>query len=383
MWDEQETSRLLDGMRSECDLLADSVIHDLFAQGLVGSANALMKQLVAHESMALEQMPAPLRDYFTLSGRLPEWADPVLLAEGQAMFNRCGPLAVVALVCASLPTCYAGAQGVQVLHMTARMETDIQRRVVETAQLVVDVMGPGGLSDGGWAIRDSQKVRLMHAAVRHLVHRSGRWNLDWGQPVNQEDMAGTLFTFSVVTLRSLALLGYHPTPREAQAYYHTWRVVGFLMGVDGRLLPERVEEGERLADLIFSRVFAPSEEGRAMTRVLIERLDHLLPGHLFQGVSAALIRYLVGDSTADLLAVPHVEGAPALLESLRTLGRMMEEGSEGGGMASRMCELFGRKLLEGIVWVGRGRERPPFRIPDALRESWRVGTPADHSAGAA
>jgi len=383
MLDGHETRRLLDSMRAECDPLADAVIQELFAHGQVGSANALMKHLVAHSAMDLEQMPEPLRSYFAHSGRMPEWVDPELLHEGQAMFNRCGPLAVVALVCAALPTCYAGAQGVQVLHMTARMETDIQRRVVETAQLVVDVMGPGGLSPGGWGIRDAQKVRLMHAGVRYLVHRSGRWNPEWGQPINQEDMAGTLFTFSVVTLRALVKLGYTPTRREAQAYYHAWRLVGFLMGVDERLLPENVEEGDVLADTIFSRVFAPSEEGRAMTHVLIERLDHLLPGHLFEGVSATLIRYLVGDQTADLLALPRSEGALSLLEPLRALGRLMEEGTDGGGMVSRVCELFGRKLLESIVWVGRGGERPPFRIPDVLRESWRVGEREGYPAGAA
>ena len=207
MWDGLEANQLLDGMRGECDPLADAVIEELFAHGQVASANALMKHLVAHASLELEQMPEPLRGYFVRSGQLPDWADPVLLHEGQALFNRCGPLAVVGLVCAALPTCYAGAQGVQVLHLTARMETDILRRVVETAQLVVDVMGPDGLSPGGWGVRDAQKVRLMHAGVRYLVNRSGRWRPEWGQPINQEDMAGTLLTFSVVTIRALVKLG--------------------------------------------------------------------------------------------------------------------------------------------------------------------------------
>ncbi|MBM7119493.1 oxygenase MpaB family protein [Archangium primigenium] len=385
MRDAAETHRLLDAMREVCDPLADTVIEELFARGQVASANALMKHLVAHVSLDQEQMPEPLRSYFVRSGRLPEWVDPALLDEGQAMFNRCGPLMVVGLVCAALPTCYAGAQGVQVLHLTARMEKDVLRRVVETAQMVVDVMSPEGLAPEGRGLRDAQKVRLMHAAVRYLVRGSGRWDPAWGQPVNQEDMAGTLFTFSVVTLRALVRLGYTPTRREAQAYYHAWRVVGFLMGVDERLLPEHVDDGDVLADLIFSRVFAPSEEGQAMTRVLVERLDHLLPGHLFEGASATLIRYLVGDDTAELLALPRTEGGSRLLEPLRALGRMMEEGSEGGGVMARVFELFGRKLLESIVWVGRRGEgdRSPFYIPATLRESWRVGAEEGQPVGAA
>jgi hypothetical protein len=371
MMDVHETNQLLETMRGVCDPLADQVIRELFERGQVASANGLMAHLMTHGGMVLERLPEPLRGYFERSGRMPPWMDHELLSEGQALFHRCGPLSVVALVGASLPTCYAGAQGVQVLHLTSRMETDIQRRIVETAQMVVDVMGPGGLDEGGWGTRDAQKVRLMHAAVRHLVRRSGRWNPEWGEPVNQEDMAGTLLTFSVVTLRALRKLGYTPSAREAQAYYHTWRVVGFLMGVDERLLPASVEDGERLADLIFARVFAVSAEGQAMTRVLIERLDHLVPGNLFNGLTGTLIRHLVGDETADLLAVPPSDWSQSVLKPLRLLGWWVE-GCEWSVLTTRMCELFGRKLLAGLVWVGRGGKRPPFRIPEVLQESWRV-----------
>ncbi|HEX8539219.1 MAG TPA: oxygenase MpaB family protein, partial [Cystobacter sp.] len=244
-------------------------------------------------------------------------------------------------------------------------------RIVETAQMVVDVMGPGGLDEDGWGLRDAQRVRLMHAAVRHLVRRSGRWNPAWGEPVNQEDMAGTLSTFSVVTLRALRKLGYTPSAREAQAYYHTWRVVGFIMGVDERLLPASLEEGECLADHIFRRVFAPSVQGREMTRVLIERLDHLVPGQAFEGLAATLIRYLVGDETAELLAVPPSDWSHSVMKPLLMLGWLVE-GSECSELTARMCELFGRLLVEGLVWMGRGGGRPPFRIPDVLQEAWRV-----------
>ena len=43
----------------------------------------------------------------------------------------------------------------------------------------------------------------MHAAVRHLVRSSPRYDPEWGTPVNQEDLAGTLMTFSIVVLDAL------------------------------------------------------------------------------------------------------------------------------------------------------------------------------------
>jgi hypothetical protein len=372
MTDERWTNDFLNSMRQQCDTPADEAVRSLFAQGLVGSANELMKQLVATETVQVEKLPAPLRGYFEQSARLPSWADRELIHEGQAVFSRCGPLSVVALVCAGLPTCYAGAHGVKVLHLTARLQTDTQRRIVETAQMVVDVMSPGGLEPDGWGIRDAQKVRLMHAAVRYLIQKSGRWNSEWGQPVNQEDMAGTLLTFSVVTIRALAKLGYTLSAREAQAYYHAWRVVGYLMGVDERLLPELVEDGEVLTDRIFQRVFAACPEGQAMTRALIDLLEHIIPGNLFDGLSSTLIRHLVGDATAELVAVPAADWTRVLVGPLKLLGWVMDEGDEANVVSAKLAELFGRKLLEGIVWVSRGDERPPFRIPESLRQSWNV-----------
>lgn len=371
--DAHETSRLLDVMRGVCDPFADKVIRELFERGQVESTNVLFAHLAKHGDMDAAQLSEPLRGFLKRGSRMPSWVDRGLLREGQSLFMRCGPLSMVALVGASLPTCYAGAQGVQVLNLTSRMELDIQRRILETAQMVVDVMGPGGLEKGGWGVRDAQRVRLMHAAVRYLVRRSGRWNSEWGEPVNQEDMAGTLLTFSVVTLRALVTLGYTPTAREAQAYYHTWRVVGFLLGVDERLLPARLEEGEQLADLIFARVFAVSAEGRKLTHVLIEHLEHLVPGSLFEGLASTLIRHLVGRDTAELLAVPPSDWSLAVLEPLRVLGGWVE----GGGRSeatTRMCERLGRLLMEGLVWMGQGGKRPPFRIPGVLRDSWRLGS---------
>ncbi|HEX8824839.1 MAG TPA: oxygenase MpaB family protein [Archangium sp.] len=372
MTDTRWTNEFMDSMREVCDPPADEAVRSLFSQGMVGSANELMKQLVAKESVSSEQLPVPLRGYFEQSARLPSWADKELIREGQAVFSRCGSLSVVALVCAALPTCYAGAQGVQVLHLTARLQTDTKRRIVETAQMVVDVMSPGGLEPDGWGIKDAQKVRLMHAAVRHLIRQSGQWKPEWGQPINQEDMAGTLVTFSVVTIRALAKMGYTLSAREAQAYYHAWRVVGYIMGVDERLLPVELDDGERLADTIFQRVFRASPEGQAMTGALIELLEHIIPGNLFDGLSRTLIRHLVGESTADLLAVPPSDWTRALVKPLQLLGWVMDEGDEQNVVNAKLSELFGRKLLEGIVWVSRGDDRPPFRIPEELRDSWNV-----------
>lgn len=363
---------LLDALREHGDPVADEVIHALFQDGQVRAANSVMKQLVHNEQVAPEQLAPPLRAYFEHTLRLPAWADPALLRLGEAVFGRHGPQVVVALCCASLPACYAAAHGVQVLHLTARLHSDAYRRILETAQLVVDVLAPGGLGPSGRGLRSVQKVRLLHAAVRHLLHRSGKWDAAWGEPINQEDMAQTVLTFSTVVLRSLEKLGVTLTREERRGYYHVWRVVGFGLGVDERLLPETPEEGERLFDTIARRQFRESPEGREMMVALLDLMEHVTPGNLFDGMPAVLMRHLLGDELARVLAVPPADWTRFLMGPLKVLGWVGDTVGESSPELARLSELFGRKVVEGLFWVQRGPERVPFRIPDTLRQAWDV-----------
>ncbi|MDY7230098.1 oxygenase MpaB family protein [Hyalangium rubrum] len=364
---------LLERPRQQCDPLADEAVSGLFQNGQVPAANTLMKQLVANEQVLPEQLPAGLRGYFEQSGRLPPWVDLGLLRKGEELFGRYGPQIVLSLLCSSLPSCYAAAKGVQVLHLTARLETDPYRRILETSQMIIDVMAPGGLESGGLGLRSAQKVRLMHAAVRHLIRRSGQWNAEWGQPINQEDMAGTLLTFSSLILQSLKRMGCDFTPVESQAYYHAWRVVGFVMGLDERLMPTSAEEGERLMATIQIRHYRASAEGQAMTRALLEMMQHMLPGNAFDGMPATLTRYLVGDTTADLLGVPPSDWERITVGPLRMLGWVVDKKVDmKPPVVAKLVSLVGRRMLDGLVWINRGPERLPFRIPSALRESWGV-----------
>jgi hypothetical protein len=373
MAEQSWSDNFLEQMRQQCDPLADEAIRGLFQQGQVPAANALMRQLVSNEQALPEHLPSSLRGYFEQSGRLPPWVDMGLVRQGEELFGRYGPQIVLALFCASLPSCYCVAKGVQVLHLTARLETDPYRRILETAQMIIDVMAPGGLGPEGLGVRSAQKVRLMHAAVRHLIRQSGQWNPDWGQPINQEDLAGTLLTFSTIILESLEKMGCDFTPAETLAYYHAWRAVGFVMGLDERLMPESPQGGTQLLNAIRRRHYQASPEGQAMTRALIEVMKHLTPGNIFDGMPATLMRYLMGDTYADFMGVPPSEWERIVMGPLRTLGWVLDKKVDmAPPVVAKLLSMVGRRVLDGLAWVNRGPERLPFRIPSALRESWQV-----------
>ena len=89
-----------------------------------------------------------------------------------------------------------------------------------------------------------------------------------GVPINQEDMVGTLMTFTWLILDGLAKLGNSLTPEDQQAYFETWLVVGRLMGVDADLLPATVADARALTALIEQRQIAESPQGREMMAAL-------------------------------------------------------------------------------------------------------------------
>jgi hypothetical protein len=318
-----------------------------------------------------------VRRYLDATDDLPDWAEPETIAAGERFFAEHGPGCVMALACASLPACYAARKGVQVLHLTARLQSDPVRRIGETAQLVLDVMAPGGLSPGGGGVRDAQKVRLMHAAVRHLVADSEYWDPDWGLPINQEDLGGTLMTFSLVVLDALRRLGVSISEEERRAYFHAWNCVGHVLGIDARVLTSDIDAAEAFRRRVEARHWAPCPEGQAMTKALIEAMEHATPGTLFDGFPSYLVRYLGGDELGDILGVRRQDWTRLLGGPLRRFARDSDAAVDADPVLATVATHFSRQLLEGFSWTVRGGKRAPFDIPQALADRWQVRSAAD------
>jgi hypothetical protein len=119
------------------------------------------------------------------------------MKRGSDVFGRYAPHVASILHCGFLPVCYGGAKGVEVLYRTKRIHGQVFRRIMETAQVVVDALDEDGLGPRGRGRRSAQKIRLLHATIRHFLHTD--WDMSRGLPINQEDLAATIFSFSVIT----------------------------------------------------------------------------------------------------------------------------------------------------------------------------------------
>ena len=301
------TDALLDRMRELGDPVADIPVAAVLERDGVDAVRALMRSLVRVDQPVPEELPDEIQAYLLETLPLPEWADADRIKRGQQLFETWGIQIAICLFCASLPSSYAAANGVKALYLTARLDTDARRRVMETGQFLIDVLTVGGLDEHGKGRRTIQRVRLMHAAVRHLIKARneltpGMWHPDWGTPINQEDLAGTLLSFSYVVADPLRRLGVRVGAKDVDAYLHLWNVIGHLLGVRDELLVSDVADAAALVDSIERRQFKASPEGQELTGALVNLLDELTPLHRFDETIPPLIRHLIGEETADLLA---------------------------------------------------------------------------------
>jgi len=397
------TDAYLDSMRRERDEVAGSVVYAVYASGQLDGVNQVLVQLIRHGPA----LPAPLQStidrYFAATATLPAWADAAKIARAEALFSRHGMLATSILCCASLPECYLDREGVPVLASTQRLNAHVYRRILETSHMVISVMQPGGLTKAvpgatPPGVNYSQRVRLMHGAIAHLLLAPSAavgtpdqlghalathaWDAGLGVPLNQEDLAYVLLTFSHVGLRGLATLGVAVTDEEREAYVHAWNVVGSLLGIRDELLAASHEDARVLFETIKRRRRGASADGEALTRSLLAWMGEVMPPEL-RHLPAQLLCALIGDHDAALLGVhrsmlDRIEER-AVVALLRVLSHVVDD-LERHSPGRRAAEVLFRALV-GKIWSDDASwQGELFALPPALQQSWALRAPGSQSA---
>jgi hypothetical protein len=241
-------------------------------------------------------------------------------------------------------------------------------------------MTPGGLEADANGSRDIRHVRLMHAAARHLLtdprDLPGAVPFDvakFGEPINQEDLLGTLFTFNIIGLQVLHRTGVRVADDDAECYVHTWSVIGHLMGIRDDLLPlDRAD-----AEIVFARIqhrnYARSAAGEELTAAAIDVMRKLLALRILRDVPAAGIREYLGDGIADLLGVPKAHLTRLAFLPPRWFNEWSYKVQKDSRLARTLTQQLGRQLFRGFLAYERGGEaRPSFALTDALKEQLRL-----------
>jgi hypothetical protein len=265
-----------------------------------------MRFLTDYEDFDLEKQPNAVSEFIVRQNHLPNGTDIQLFNEGVGFFWKHYQVISLLLGTYSLPYCYAGANGAQVLWISERIKSNTFQRLEETGAFVFGIM-----QERDWLnevnLKRIAKIRLLHAAVRWFTLHSGRWNDDWGHPVCQEDMAGTNLSFSYIIILGLRKLSLTVSDREEKAYLYFWNQVGEMLGLHPDLAPKNMLEAYRLDKAIAKRQFKPSEAGKGLTSALLRAIEEQVPSPTLRNFPAAQMRFFLGKTTADLLGIPKVE----------------------------------------------------------------------------
>ncbi|WP_129843925.1 oxygenase MpaB family protein [Streptomyces sp. RFCAC02] len=367
------TEEPVDALRRAGDTLADATVATLFERGEVGTFNTLMRHVSTAGSPLPDGLPDVAREYLAATAAPPPWVDWDVMERARLFFIDNNVHISTALSFASMPACYLVPHVARLLSATHGLNYP-SKRMAETGQFTVHLMRPDAFEAGSRFIPAAQKVRLLHAAIRHHLVRENRWDTArLGTPICQEDMIGGQMFFSMLVLDSLHRLGIHMSTEGAEAYYYAWRVVGAMLGVDQETVPRDLTSARAFLDSYMVRYMGPSEEGAVLTRQLIDLYEEVVPGTFFDPIVSALIRHLIGDTCGDWLQVPRtawdtvVKAVPHLLGVLETI----EDRSPLGAWAlDRIGHLTTVFELSSLT---RGRVMH-YAIPEHLKKDFGVSS---------
>lgn len=308
----------LNSLRQVGDAEADAVVSEVSRMNAIPKLYGYLRQSVA-DAFANDSLPV-VRDFLLGKPELPAWFDSEKLVRGQQFFKR-HALEIMGLLGAmALPYCYAASPGNKAIYLTEKMRKVPGVRLVETAHFIIEVMKEGSFHEDGSGVFEVRKTRLVHALVRHYVVTKTSWEPGWGAPINQEDMAGTNLAFSFIIIRGMLLSGYKLSPSDIDDFLFAWRFVGFQLGIESELLPENLEDAEKLEEAIRLRHFRKSSEAPLLTADLLRHYKESFPPPASWLVESQ-VRYFVGPEVSQLL---NIQEHPVKDSVVNTINRVRQ-----------------------------------------------------------
>lgn len=272
----------LDDLRQVMDPDADAAVSSLYKSRAFNSLRDMLKDMARNDTFVPDSMPGGIRDFLTTELQFVPTAEDIAAFErAHRVWRENGVQFIFILFFRSLPYTYMAEKPANVLRMTKILEAHPQRRIFETAQFVFDVSDKEWWTPGKRGLITALKIRLMHAAMRYnlLYNPEGEaWDKEaWGMPISQEDLIATNQVFSLEFIKGMAILGQPLDEEDQNAWFHTWKMIGKIMGIQDNLLCRNKEEAWTLQKAMYNHLFPDDNRaGIALAKALVETLATFL-----------------------------------------------------------------------------------------------------------
>lgn len=357
---------LLVKKRLECDPLADDAVSAVVRhRGKHVLSSTKLYETVKELGTRLKEPSCA--SFLELYEREPPWHVQWEKCEkGRRFFVRNSAFAGLVLMYGSLILSFTAASGNKVLLAMGRLTAygDVRRRLFETLYFVKVVV----LGSANEIKAECMRVRLLHAAIRyHLWHRDIGWEDEkYGHPINQEDLAGTLSTFSCVVICGLGFLGVLATKDEKDGYQHLWKYVGHYLGLSSDLQSNNFEEEWILGRFIIARQCKPDRDSVVLTESLLQAFASKPPFNFSYDTTSKLSRHLTTSIDKDLanklcfrkfgvIGLIGMTFCYWLLTLLTFLQRVIFPLERG-------MYIFGRYCLQALVELSLNRKKPSYMM---------------------
>ncbi|MGH8493832.1 MAG: oxygenase MpaB family protein [Moraxellaceae bacterium] len=339
------------------DPLADAVIA-MYGEFPAGQGRKMMEQALEHGIATVTDAPQALVDLFRQLDEIPVWLDIDKCNLGCDATRRTGWFAELCLRNVSLMGGYLVAAAAKPLVFTGQLDRMAPRRLVETGIFWTGVTTRDGMQRYNTGFKSAVRVRLMHAQVRVMLKKSGKWDeAAWGHPINQSDSMATILEFSSIFTMGLRLLGFRFTREEREGVVHLWRYAGYLLGVDERILPANEDDSLRALMLQYLLHGEPDEDTRALGQALNGVPMQYAGDVAWKQVMArietnyrsAFTRLMLSDAGGDALGLPKSLGWKAAVLSTSPLIYSLETLRRNVPGATKAAVAMGRLLHEKML----------------------------------
>lgn len=347
------------------DPQADRVVADLLDTGQIGSVNELFSTIhtVDQDQGLPATAPSLLRDYLSDTGRFPEWTDWERVAHIGRFYAQHRRTVGAVQGTAGLIGTYLSPVGAKTLHATHSLDHPA-RRLAQSTRLFLGMGDQDAFARNSTLIPTCQKVRLVHAAVRQLLVRSGTWDVaDDGEPVSQLYAYEAMLVFSIGTLDAMKRLGVEVTDEQEDGFYYAWKLMATWLGIpeSPAPLPDTVEAARVLwHEARDGGTWGPSQDGVILTAGCIDLYETRLPPGL-KGFVPAMVRQVLTDKYADMVGVPHSH----FDREFRAVSGIKERLSAIKGRFTAEHEHSAHRPHHGIDLLGEAVERVSRELPAA------------------
>lgn len=427
----QWSDELIDGFKYRGDPAADRAVAALLASqgdtdaGTDAKLRALQQAFAFLRPLSLNQdIAAGIAERRTLHGEqdalaalveacaaLPEWADHQQIERAEQLFREGGVVSCILFFCACLPEVYVVPDISTVLRATGNLEKMTDQRIRATSAMIMAALMSGGLRKAPGAGRPKVlKARFIHAVMRRLFLRGSPeeyvaqgqlqevpplapvartenafrqalahgWNpANDGVPCNQEELAYTLLTFGFVYLRGLRRLGLGFARADEDAYLHLWNVVGYLLGIDTRMMAHTMDDAAilfaRLQVRARARPLADDPRG-ALGGALLGSIEKSIPHAMLQPAAALVVEYLTSAATARDLGF-HARASLASrcvfgigMGTAKLMDRVIRKLSPEFSLVRFLFRVAGYKLVHAVLTD----DASPIDLPESTRREINV-----------